>query len=242
MKKLKNKILLITLIMCMIIGIQGNVQASGAQAYRINSQLVNQTVSYFFELIRAMETTTGTLGKASNIATSTDYTDSSANGIDCHLEKSTENGTVTLLAASEYGNVPTDSTECTAANNTGVFDMNNGKWEYTATIYKSSANSSAATTDYNGALVRADSRYVNEYVGDKHSITGDGLIETDGWRWPLSLDWYFLPRYEALRQWLLWLRLRRWQCLQCPRSSCGGGLWFWTLKILELKKILCEQK
>ena len=37
------------------------------------------------------------------------------------------------------------------------------------------------TNSYNGALTRADSRYVNKYYGSKHSITGDGLIETDGW-------------------------------------------------------------
>jgi len=196
MKKLKNKIILITLIMCTIIGIQGKAQATGGQAYQMNSELTDKTVSYFFELIRAMETSTGTLGKASNIDTENDYTDSSGNGIDCHLEKNTEYGTITLLAASDYGNVPTNSTTSTAANNTGIFDVLNNGWEYVANIYKTSANSSASTTDYNGALIRADSRYVNEYVGDKHSIPGDGIIETDGWGGDTSFISSTYPAFE----------------------------------------------
>ena len=59
--------------------------------------------------------------------------------------------------------------------------MNNGKYEYVANTYSSTEGGSLATTSYNGALTRADARYVNKYYGSKHSIIGDGLIETDGW-------------------------------------------------------------
>ena len=140
----------------------------------------NKNVSYFFELIRAMETPTGTLGKSSNINTST-YVDSSGNGIDCHLEKNTEYGTITLLAASEYGNATSTDSASTGLGSTGVFQMNNGNYEYVANTYSSTEGGDPTTYSYNGALTRADSRYVNKYFGSKHSITGDGLIDTDDW-------------------------------------------------------------
>ena len=59
--------------------------------------------------------------------------------------------------------------------------MNNGKYEYVANTYSSTEGGDPTTNSYNGALTRADARYVNKYFGSKHSITGDGLIDTDGW-------------------------------------------------------------
>ena len=104
MKKLINKIILIiTFSILLNILLQPKVFAAGAQASGTTGTLYNKTVSYFFELIRQMETITGTLGVSSNIDTTTGL-DSTGNGIDCHLEKNTEYGTITLLAASEYGN------------------------------------------------------------------------------------------------------------------------------------------
>ena len=180
MKKYFSKKLFLSIIVVLaILFMHKNVYAVGGQASSTSS-LYFKEVSYFFELIRAMETPTGTLGKNSNINTTT-YIDSSGNGIDCHLEKNTEYGTITLLAASEYGNaISTDSTS-TGLGSTGVFQMNNGKYEYVANTYSSEKNGTPTTDTYNGALTRADSRYVNRYYGSKHSITGDGLIETDGW-------------------------------------------------------------
>ena len=180
MKKYFSKKLFLSIIVVLaILFMHKNVYAVGGQASSTSS-LYSKTVSYFFELIRAMETPTGTLGKSSNINTET-YVDSSGNGIDCHLEKNTEYGTITLLAASEYGNATSTDSASTGLGSTGVFQMNNGRYEYVANTYSSEKDGTPTTNSYNGALTRADSRYVNKYYGSKHSITGDGLIETDGW-------------------------------------------------------------
>lgn len=179
MKKYFSKKLFLSIIVVLaILFMHKNVYAVGGQASGTSS-LDYKTVSYFFELIRAMETSTGTLGKSSNINTDT-YVDNSGNGIDCHLEKNTEYGTITLLAASEYGNATSTDSASTGLGSTGVFQMNNGYSEYVANTYSSEKDGTPTTNDYNGALTRADSRYVNKYYGSKHSITGDGLIETDG--------------------------------------------------------------
>ena len=83
MKKYFSKKLFLSIIVTLaILLMHKNVYAVGGQASGTSS-LYSKTVSYFFELIRAMETPTGTLGKSSNINTTT-YVDSSGNGIDCH--------------------------------------------------------------------------------------------------------------------------------------------------------------
>ena len=187
MKKYFNKKLILSIIIVLaIILINGNVHAVGGQASGTSS-LYSKTVSYFFELIRAMESPTGTLGVDSNINTTT-YVDSSSNGIDCHLEKNTEYGTITLLAASEYGNATSTDSASTAIGATGVFQMNNGYREYVANTWSSAENGTATTNSFNGALTSADARYVNKYYGTKDNFTsrgyvikGDGLIQTDGW-------------------------------------------------------------
>ena len=187
MKKYFNKKLILSIIIVLaIILINGNVHAVGGQASGTSS-LYSKTVSYFFELIRAMESPTGTLGVDSNINTTT-YVDSSSNGIDCHLEKNTEYGTITLLAASEYGNATSTDSASTAIGATGVFQMNNGYREHVANTWSSAENGTATTNSYNGALTSADARYVNKYYGTKDNFTsrgyvikGDGLIQTDGW-------------------------------------------------------------
>ena len=69
MKKYFNKKLILSIIIVLaIILINGNVHAVGGQASGTSS-LYSKTVSYFFELIRAMESPTGTLGVDSNINT-----------------------------------------------------------------------------------------------------------------------------------------------------------------------------
>ena len=192
MKKYFSKNLFLSIIVVLaILFIHKNVYAVGGQASGTSS-LIEKSVSYFFELIRAMETSTGTLGKSSNINSETNYVDSSGNGIDCHLEKNTEYGTITLLAASEYGNATSTDSASTGLGSTGVLQMNNGYLEYVANTYSSAKDGNPTTNNYNGALTRADSRYVNKYYGSKHSITGDGLIETDGAGGStgfVSLDW-----------------------------------------------------
>ena len=181
MKKILTKKLVIAIMIAVFVLLQSQVFATGGQAPGTNGTLYEKTVSYFFELVRSMETSTGTLGKSSNINT-TNYVDSSGNGIDCHLEKNTEYGTVTLLAASVYGNTTSNDTTSTGANNTGVFQMSNGKVEYVANTLQESESSAKISNSYNKALTNADSRYVDEYKSTtKYSIPGDGILETDGW-------------------------------------------------------------
>ena len=183
MNKLSIKISTTLIIIAIMVLLQSEVFATGGQANGVNDTLYGKTVSYYFELIRAMETSTGTLGKTSNINT-TNYVDSSGNGIDCHLEKNTEYGAVTLLAASQFGNAVSSETESTGANNSGVFQMrpSDGKVEYVANTLQESPTSAKIQNSYNKALTSADSRYVDEYTSTtKYSIPGDGIIETDGW-------------------------------------------------------------
>ena len=181
MKKVLIKKFVITVMIVTMFLLQSQVFATGGQASGTNDSVYDKTVSYFFELVRSMETATGTLGKSSNINT-TNYVDSSGNGIDCHLEKNTEYGTVTLLAASAYGNATSNDTTSTGANNTGVFQMSNGKVEYVANTLQESESSAKISNSYNKALTNADSRYVDEYKStSKYSIPGDGILDTDGW-------------------------------------------------------------
>ena len=194
MKKfLIKKLMLSISIVLIIILLSGKVHAIGGQASGTTDTLYERTVSYFFELIRAMETPTGTLGVPSSINT-TNYLDSytdtkgNTNGIDCHLEKNTEYGTITLLAASQFGNPTSTDTASTGLGATGVFQMSNGKYEYVANTWSSAENGTPTTNNYNRALTNADSRYVNKYYGTKDDFTtrgyvikGDGLIQTDGW-------------------------------------------------------------
>ena len=175
MKKIFNKkILIILLTIAIIVIIQRSVFATGAQAASTTNSLTNKTASYYFEMIRQMETATGTLGKASNIGEG--YVDTSKNGIDCHLEKSTEYGTTLFLALSEYGNADSSDSVSTANNNTGVFQMCNGYYDTVANIYKETEESQVTTNDAIAAITSADSRYVNTYIGSEADYTSRGYI------------------------------------------------------------------
>ena len=126
-KKVNKRIIIISIMLiAILILFQNKVFAVGGQANGTSGTKYSATVSYFFDLARAMESATGTLGKDSSINTTGNYTDSSGNGIDCHLEKNTEYGTLSLLAASDYGNKTSTDSASTANNNTGVFQMSNG--------------------------------------------------------------------------------------------------------------------
>ena len=182
MKKfLIKKLMLSISIVLIIILLSGKVHAIGGQASGTTDTLYERTVSYFFELIRAMETPTGTLGVPSSINT-TNYLDSytdtkgNTNGIDCHLEKNTEYGTITLLAASQFGNPTSTDTASTGLGATGVFQMSNGKFEYVANTWSSAENGTPTTNNYNRALTNADSRYVNKYYGTKDDFTTRGYV------------------------------------------------------------------
>ena len=179
MKKISIKKLLIVIIIALTFILHTTVFAVGGQANGTSDSLYDKTVNYFFELIRSMESQTGTLGKKAEINT-TNYVDTSENGIDCHLEKNTEYGTITILAASAYGNKTSNDTVSTGANNSGVFQMSNGKYEFVANTLEVSGT--RYSNSYNMALYNADARYVDKYTSTTpYSIPGDGIIETDGW-------------------------------------------------------------
>ena len=170
----KKSIIALMISVCMLIFMQVNVLAGGKAEG--TSSLYNQTVSYFFGLIRGMESPTGTLGVKTDVA-------GNENGIDCHLEKNTEYGTVTLLASSAFGNKTSTDTASTGKGKTGVLQMNNGKYEYVANTWQASESSAPVNNrNYNLALINAAPKYVNKYIGTtKYSIPGDGILETDGW-------------------------------------------------------------
>lgn len=182
-KYLSKKLFLSLVIILTIIVINGNVNAAGGQASGSTNPYGDE-VSKVFELIRAMETKTGTLGVTSNIDTS-NYVDSSGNGIDCHMQKNTEYGTMALLASSEYGNKSSTSNTSTGLGETGVYHLNeNPPYEYVANTWSTEVNGSPIVNTYNKALTNADSRYVDKYYGkiddfiDRgYVIRGDGIFD-----------------------------------------------------------------
>lgn len=81
MKKYKNKLIIVILLILTIIMITPNSYA-GLQANKGGKSLNNTTASAFYGLIQGMESSTGTL------AVSPDGTN--GNGIDCHMILNTE--------------------------------------------------------------------------------------------------------------------------------------------------------
>ena len=180
MNRLGKILLLIILSIACILLIPTNVQA-GLQANKNGTSLYSKTASEFFELIRAMET--GTLGK---------NTVGAADGIDCHMVKNTEWGTAAMLAASpRHGTIPATTktgadTESTTGNKSGVYQMSDDQYEYTA-------NYLVGATAYSDNLINAvnngQGKYVNVYsdTDAANYIEGDALkLGTIGGNWNTS--------------------------------------------------------
>lgn len=144
-----------------------NVQA--VMQSRPDEESAKKRSDIFFKEIRNMESTC--LGKTMNLDT-TSYLDTSGNGVDVHMAKNTEWGTVALLAASAYGEAPTGQSDAsTTGNATGVYQMADGTWEYVAGIY----NTSKIVASY---IKPKDSRYYDLYEGASTSYarTGDATV------------------------------------------------------------------
>ena len=168
----RRKIYCIILSIVLLI-VTGKVEASIEAKPGVTS-LVKQTANQFFEKIRQMEATGGTLG-LNAIIEETTYLDSSKNGVDVHMTKNTEWGTAAMLAASSYGTVINGvSDESTTQNKTGIFQMADKTYEYVAGIYNS-------TNSYMDKIRSADGRYYNLYDGEV-SIAGDATVEVKRWR------------------------------------------------------------
>ena len=159
-KNKKISILIISLIALMLL-LPTAVNAGGLKAEKPNGStiksLVNQKAEDFFTLIKGMKSLTGTLGVAPN-----------ASKIDCHMAKNTEWGTAAMLGVSKYGQASTGTnSKSTTNNNTGVFQMADGTYEYVAGIYEGKIPSGL------------DAKYFNVYSGST-GIPGDALTTATG--------------------------------------------------------------
>ena len=174
MKRILNKIIIITIFLS--IWMTGTVNAAGYQANKNTKSKVSTTANDFFEGIRNMEAAGGTLGTEAVIdINGGQYTDSSENGIDCHMALNTEWGTVAMLAASAYGVAPNGkSDDSTTGNASGVYQMADGTSEFVAGIFKT-GNSNISK------IFNADAIYRNLYK-EKVSKSGDATLETQKWK------------------------------------------------------------
>lgn len=183
---MNKKIISGIILIIMMILITNSVQAAGYQANKGGKSKVNTIISAFFKGIRDMEASGGTLGLSATISTSnfSDVTPTSAttkkNGIDCHMAKNTEWGTAAMLSASIYGSAPSGiSSASTTGNESGIYQMADGKYEYVAGIYYEPTTTNSS---YRTNIVAAADYYKNIYTSEtKYSIAGDGILETDNW-------------------------------------------------------------
>ena len=184
-KNKKISILIISLIALMLL-LPTGVNAGGLKAEKPNGStiksLVSQTAEDFFTLIKGMKSLTGTLGVAPN-----------ASKIDCHMAKNTEWGTAAMLGVSKYGQASTgNNSKSTTNNNTGVFQMADGTYEYVAGIYEGKIPSGL------------DAKYFNVYSG-RTGIPGDALTTATGFvsgygsvSWVSASSPWFMRSYSAL--------------------------------------------
>lgn len=135
----------------------------------------------FFVNTRKIEESGQGMGLTSVIDANGNKT-SGATGIDVHMMRNTEWGTIAILAASSYGQIDQNTQiglakSSTTGNNYGVFQMNDTTGEFVAGI-----NSAVLTTHANlGKIKLAPARYKDTYVGTLNNIpakTGDGTSGT----------------------------------------------------------------
>lgn len=181
MGKLKEKAIATTLLLTSLVVTNATVSNAIAESRPDYESLISKTASQFFAIVRQMETEGGPLGlKATVDDTGTET--SASNGIDCHMIKNTEYGTVGMLAASIYGaktSTGFGSVKTTTNNVTGVYQMgtkSNEKNEYVAGIL------GTATSVYVTNIKNADPKYWNNYTDSKDSYKpGDGTKAEISW-------------------------------------------------------------
>lgn len=166
MKKIKSMMLFV--LFCIIILIPSRVHA-GYQS-KPGIALTNTTADTFFVGCRNMETAGGVLGLEEGL--NSDYTGTSANGIDAHMALNTEWGTIALFTNSQYGVKTgisgTNSSSTSTGNATGIYGLANGVYEYVASTYE------GTTSSYNKIIRGANARYFNSY-SSKTPKAGDAL-------------------------------------------------------------------
>ena len=170
MVKMKKKKLMMVIMALMLIITAKSTYAM--QSRPDGTSKTNVYANYFFTEIRKMESTV--LGLPTNFDTTT-WLDSSGNGVDVHMAKNTEWGTAAMLSASAYGTAPSgQSSATTTGNETGVYQMADGMWEYVAGIWD-------VSNGYMSNIRGANSRYYDLYT-NQTSISGDATTETAGWK------------------------------------------------------------
>ena len=156
--KYKRVLIIIFIAIISIIAMPNKTNA-GLQANKGGTSLDTTTVSAFFTGMRRMETQYGTLGK--NAVLNEKFLDTTENGIDSHMILNTEWGTVALLTDSIFGvgtGISGSNNDATSTGNaSGVYNLANEKFEYTATTCDETSN------NYNKIMVEADARYFNHY-------------------------------------------------------------------------------
>ena len=80
----------------------------------------------------------------------------------------TQYGTLGILAYSEYGVIPTESSDTTTGNESGVYQLGYGNGQYACGILTTSEE------NYMNVIAKADTRYYNKY-DSKIPIAGDGM-------------------------------------------------------------------
>lgn len=198
MKRNIRKIAIIMVIMLFTVIMLPLKSNAGYQAKKGGTSKTNATANDFFIGIRNMEKEGGTLGLNANIDETT-YLDNSENGLDCHMAKNTEWGTVAMLSASLYGTAPSGkSNASTTGNDSGVFQMADATREYVAGLWD-------VTNEYMGKIRGANSRYYDLYTSAV-SKPGDAITECNGWKGASGstlnqVHSMFFRNYSALFGW-----------------------------------------
>jgi hypothetical protein len=125
---------------------------------------------------------------------------SGSNNIDVHMAKSTEWGTVAILASSIYGDIPptTKNNALPIPNNkTGVEQMMQMPSEYVAGIYDTARESASK-------IKAAEAKYRNIYNESNAAtgIRGDATIETVKWKNASATNLPFSSSYTFVRGFL----------------------------------------
>lgn len=166
---IKNrKLLIISLLAVMVMFFVPNKTKAGFQANKGGTSFTNVTADVYFIGARNMEISYGTLGKSAVLDDK--KLDTTKNGIDSHMVLNTEWGAAALLADSAFGvgKEGTDSKKTSTGNDSGICNLANGHYEYTATIFDGKTN------DFNKLIGSSDARYFNNYSANV-AKNGDAL-------------------------------------------------------------------
>ena len=162
MIKKEKSILIMIIILLFIVIIPNFVSAAGLKAEDTSGYPIGLSGDDFFASIRQMQSSTGTLGVSS----------SDGNKINCHMVKSTEWGTMAILAVSKYGGRPTSISTTTTGNATGVNRVYSKFTELTTGVYANNALSSIADK-YKNIYSESKLNYNGDYITYSLSFTSE---------------------------------------------------------------------